>query len=407
MEISPGDWDCSIRLPGKGLAALSPLVGEFRFDSNPELWVPISLPLTMSGPKFLSAKKFLSARKFLSAKLSIVLKNMLEVEARTINQLDIQEFPQGAISKAWMHIINNGIGEPVRVPLLIARGAEPGPVLGINAALHGNELNGIPVIQRLFSELDPGQLRGTIVGVLIANVPGLLIEQRKFNDGTDLNHIAPGKLKGNQSQLYLSRLITRVIDQFEYLIDLHTASFGRVNTYYIRADMSDRITSRMARLQNPEIILNNPPNFTTVRGNAAKSGTKAITLELKDPHLFQYDVIRESLTGLKNVLYDLKMLDGEILCPVDKTILCERSRWLYTDEGGILSVLPKRGTYVEQGQKIAVVKTVFGEVVKEYLCPEDGVVIGKSVNPINQSGSRILHLGLEPREIPCLVEQSE
>jgi hypothetical protein len=37
---------------------------------------------------------------------------------------------------------------------------------------------------------------------------------------------------------------------------------------------------------------------------------------------------------------------------------------------------------------------VFGDVLCEYVAPEDGVVIGKSVNPVNQTGGRILHLGI-------------
>lgn len=329
---------------------------------------------------------------------------MLEYQTDHIHDLNIEAFPRGEITETWFHIINNGIGEPVRIPILIARGHEDGPILGLTAALHGNELNGIPVIQRLFSELDVSQLRGTLVGVLISNVPGLLLEQRKFSDDTDLNRIAPGKNNGDQSQLYIYRLLNKIVNRFNYLVDLHTASFGRVNTFYIRADMNDEATSRMARLQNPEIILHNPPNDGTLRGQAVQKGIKTITQELKDPHLFQYDVIEDSLIGLRNVLYDLKMLEGTILCPVKHTILCEKSYWIYTDDGGFLTVYPKLGQIVTKGEKIADVKTVFGKITKEYFAPENGIIIGKSINPVNQSGSRIIHLGIHPKEIPCLTD---
>ncbi len=324
-----------------------------------------------------------------------------------IKALNIEDFPKGKISEAWLHIINNGIGEPIRMPILIARGREDGPVLGLNAALHGNELNGIPVIHKLFAELDMELLKGTIVGVLVANVPAFLLEQRKFNDGVDLNRIAPGKANGTQSQVYIHRLLNRVISKFDYLIDLHTASFGRVNTYYIRANMNDEVTSRLARLQNPDIILHNPPNDSTLRGQAEDRGIKTITLELKDPHLFQHDVIEDGLVGLRNVLYDLKMVEGQVLCPVDYTVLCENSYWIYTDEGGILNVLPELGQYVSKGEKIAEVKTVFGKLVKEFFAPEDGIIIGKSVNPINQTGSRIIHLGVNTKKIPCVTEDDK
>lgn len=330
---------------------------------------------------------------------------MLEYRTNHVHHLNIEDYPVGKISETWLHIINNGIGEPIRIPILIARGRKDGPVLGLTAALHGNELNGIPLIQRLFEQLDLEALQGTVVGVLIANVPGLLLEQRYFNDGVDLNRITPGKPDGTQSQLYIHRLLKRIVSRFTHLIDLHTASFGRINSYYIRADMSDPISSRMARLQNPEIILHNPPNDGTLRGEASKMGIKTITLELRDPHLFQAEVIEDGLIGVRNVLYDLGMLPGDILCPVQQTTLCDHSYWMYTDEGGILTVLPDLGQYVQKGEPIAEIKTVFGRVVKTYPCPEDGIVIGKSINPINQSGSRILHLGIGTRQIPCLVEE--
>jgi len=37
---------------------------------------------------------------------------------------------------------------------------------------------------------------------------------------------------------------------------------------------------------------------------------------------------------------------------------------------------------------------VFGNKVKKYYAPERGIVVGKSVNPVNQSGGRIIHLGV-------------
>ena len=48
----------------------------------------------------------------------------------------------------------------------------------------------------------------------------------------------------------------------------------------------------------------------------------------------------------------------------------------------------------KKDEKIAIVKNAFGEVIKEYFSPEDGIVIGKSTNPSNMSGGRIIHLGI-------------
>jgi len=317
--------------------------------------------------------------------------------------LELERFPKGEITKGWVHVVNDGLGAPIKVPFMVARGEQDGPVLGLTAAVHGNELNGIPVIQKLFSQIKPSELHGTIVGVLVMNVPGVLNGVRVFNDKVDLNRIAPGDPKGTTSQVYIHRLLERIVYRFDYLIDLHTASFGRRNSYYIRADMSDEVTSRMAKLQGPEIILNNPPSGRSVRGCAAERGIKSITIELRDPNLFQRSVIDDAVYGIQNVCYDLGLLEGSPTCPVQEITLCSDSYWHYTDEGGILEVHPHILDHVEAGSKMATVRSIFGEVTKEFFTKEAGIVIGKSVNPINQTGSRILHLGLEPTLIPCVL----
>lgn len=323
--------------------------------------------------------------------------------AKHVHHLELDKLPRGRITATWLHIINNGLGEPIRVPIVVARGANPGPVLGLTAAIHGNELNGIRVIQTLFEELDPNELNGDVVGVLAVNVPGVLLLRREFNNGVDLNHIAPGKPGGSESDVFMHRFLERIVKRFDYLIDLHTASSGRVNSYYIRADMRDEMTARIARLQNPEIILNNPPADSTLRGAAASFGVKAVTLELQDPGVFQKQVIGGALAGVRNVLHDLGFLKGTISCPAKNTILCQTSAWMYTDEGGILVVEPQVTEQVKKGQLVAEVKTIFGETVKRYTAPNDAIVIGRSVNPINQTGSRIVHLGYDLQEIPCLI----
>ena len=313
---------------------------------------------------------------------------------QVIQHLDLEQIPEGTIQKFNLHLVTDGVGQPVYVPIMVAKGKKPGKVLGVTAAVHGNELNGIPVIQRLFQELDVNDLQGIVVGVLIVNVPSLLRRRRRFIDGVDLNHIMPGKDGGAVSEMYAHRIFDRIIKHFDYLLDLHTASFGRINSYYIRADLKDPITRKMAMLQNAQIVVNNFPSDGTLRGAAEEIGIHAITLEVGNPNTFQKGMIRDGLTGLHNLLGYLEMLDCQIEEPEEEAIICKRSYWIYSDEGGILNVLPPVGRMVEKGELIATIKNVFGDMVKKYHAPEAGVVIGKEVNPINQTGGRILHLGI-------------
>ncbi len=318
----------------------------------------------------------------------------VDKDVPVIRELKVSESPKGVISHYWLQIATDGMGVPIHIPVIVARGLQDGSVLGLTAAVHGNELNGIPVIQRLFQEIDVKDLQGTIIGVPVVNVPSLLRKKRRFIDGTDLNHIMPGREDGNASQVYAWRVVNRIINEFDYLVDLHTASNGRVNSYYIRADMDDEIVRKMAILQNAQIIVHNPPSDGTLRGTADEMKIPAITLEVGNPNTFQKGLIRDGLTGIHNLLGYLGMTDGEVEEPDVDTVLCKSSYWIYTDTGGIMTVHPQVTDMVKKGQVIATMRNIFGDLVKEYLAPEDGIVIGKSVSPINQTGGRILHLGI-------------
>ena len=108
-------------------------------------------------------------------------------------------------------------------------------------------MNGVPCIHRVVSQIDVNKLKGTVVAVPCVNVWGFLQFQREFADGRDLNRQFPGKQDGYASQVYCYHLMNKLISQFNYMIDLHTASFGRVNSYYVRADLVKCSKGSMAR----------------------------------------------------------------------------------------------------------------------------------------------------------------
>lgn len=311
-----------------------------------------------------------------------------------VSVLNVEQFDWMTKNRLLVELVESGLGQSVRIPVVVARGKCDGPVFGITAALHGNELNGIPVIHQLLKRIDLRKLKGTIVAVIATNILGLLRQQREFIDGVDLNHIMPGDPHGNRSDVYAFNLIDRIAKHFDYLIDLHTASFGRVNSLYVRADMSNPITADMARLQRPQIILHDPPSDYTLRGALAEKGIPAITLEIRDPHRFQPESIRRSLTGVRRVLSLVGMLPMRKMPDVPLPIMCQRSYWMYTDRGGLLTVLPDVTDDVTAGDIIARQTNVFGDLVREYTAPQDGVIIGHSTDPLSQTGSRIVHLGV-------------
>ncbi|KAF9184332.1 hypothetical protein BGZ49_004436 [Haplosporangium sp. Z 27] len=318
------------------------------------------------------------------------------------DDLDLESLPSGRLTRLWIVLAESAMSTPIKVPVIVAKGVRPGPVVGLTAALHGNELNGIPLTHRLvLHEIQCQALHGIVVAVPVANVPGYLAGQRGFSDGTDLNRLMPGKKNGSTSQVYSYNLMTRIIRHFTHLIDLHTASKGRVNSLYVRANMQNPTTRHMARLQNPQIIVHNTSPDGSLRGAAMQQyNIPAITVEIGDPSRFQKRFVKSAILGVTNILSHLKMIEDEHEVQDYEPVICAKSYWIFTNGGGILNVLPDVNTWVRKGELIATLHNIFGEEEHRYFAPEDGVVVGKSVDPVCQSGCRILHLGVVSERFP-------
>lgn len=288
------------------------------------------------------------------------------------------------------------MGAPMAVPAVVVKSEREGPVVGVTAAIHGNELNGIPVIHRLLrSESTRVLKRGTMVAVPVLNPPGFLSNRREFLDGKDLNRIMPGDALGNCSEVYAHRLLERVVAPFEYLLDLHTASFGRENSLYVRADMERPIIAEMARRTRPQIIVHNGSGDGTLRRAATEMDIHAITVEVGNPQRVQPGLVKSSKLGIQEVLEYLDMVEDLEDPVIEQTIECVRSAWMYTDEGGLLQVIPKLIERLKKNDLVARLYNTWGDLVREYHAPHDGVVVGLSTNPVAFPGSRILHLGVE------------
>ena len=332
--------------------------------------------------------------------LSIVASSQDQIES--IEEINLDNQAPHQIKKYWLKLFDNGLSHPISIPVIIAKGDDSGPVLGLTAAIHGNELNGIKVIQEVLEQININELKGIIIAVPGLNQVSVTQDSRLFFDDEDLNRNFPGKEKGNRSQQYVWQINDKILSKIDYLIDMHTASFGRVNSLYVRADMDNEKMKQMALLQDADIILKNKgvpsagDNISatrTMRAEAMLKGIPTITIEYGNPQVYQPEMTVRGVNGIKNVLNWLKMHDFETP-ESNQAVLCKKSYWIYLDQGGLLEVPVKLNQIVEKDEIIGQLRNPFGEIIKTYKSPERGIVIGKSSNPVNMSGGRIIHLGI-------------
>ncbi len=320
---------------------------------------------------------------------------------QTIDSINLKSLEYNTKTYFWLQIIDNGLSQPVSVPVIIVKGKFDGPVLGLTAAIHGNELNGIKVIQELLNDVNTDQLKGTIIAIPGLNAISINQDRRRYVDEEDLNRNFPGKANGNRSQQYVWGINQKILSKINYLVDMHTASFGRINSLYVRADMSNDTIKKMALLQDADIILNSKglpsagvsSGSRTMRAEAMLKGIPTITVEYGNPQIYQHDMIDRGVAGIKKILNWLNMHDFTTT-NYEKALYCKKSYWLYVDEGGLLEVPVELKQVVEKDEIVGILRNPFGEVIKTYKSPEKGIIIGKSTNPVNISGGRIIHLGI-------------
>ncbi|KAJ5104232.1 hypothetical protein N7532_004761 [Penicillium argentinense] len=321
-----------------------------------------------------------------------------------ISLLDVTRFEPRKLEKRWLNICDTALG-PVNLPIFAYRGRLPGPTVGITGAVHGNEVNCIPVIQQFFARLEQQHdkdqstsFAGTIIGVPVLNVPGFLDSVRSF-DGQDLNRLMPGNPLGTASQQYANRIFQEVVVRMDYLFDLHTASAGRQNSLYVRADMKNPEINRIAGTLGLQIIVHNSSPGGSLRGCAQRKGIKAVTIEIGNPSTFQQDLIERTIDGICSVLttqLGYPRLQQNDTKQHQAPIICCRSYWIFSQTAGILQVCKRVGDIVGKGEVVAEIHSVFGTLLQSFTGPDNysTVVVGLESNPVAKLGNRIVHLGV-------------
>jgi len=75
-----------------------------------------------------------------------------------ISALNISAVPARKVSRYYLRVGELNGGHPVHIPVFVARGTpeslESGKKLSLSAAIHGDELNGVRVMQRILEQLE-------------------------------------------------------------------------------------------------------------------------------------------------------------------------------------------------------------------------------------------------------------
>lgn len=291
---------------------------------------------------------------------------------------------------------------PVHIPLHIITGAADGPTLVVQAGTSGLEIEPALVLPEVVKELNPAQIKGTVVIVPLMNTSGFNFEQiTSAWDNKHLNSVGRGKEDGTVSEQMIHQYYQTVLSQADALIDIRT---GAQWSYYRYAGVyntgaADKSKALAVALGLPQVLLGQPED-QSMAYELAQDGKAVVAAYIGGgPGLRDYrdqDMARIK-NAVLNAMRHLGMLAGSPVYEEGKVAVIEKHTVLMpTGERGFTFMdSSKRGKKVEAGAELGYIRHPFtGEVLEKVTAPRAGVVLHAGVSwPVPLEGLTLAILG--------------
>jgi len=295
-------------------------------------------------------------------------------------------------------------GVPVSTPVLVLNGVAPGPTVCLTAAVHGDELNGIEMVRRVFHDIEPSKLSGALIGVPIVNVQGFRRGSRYLPDRRDLNRYFPGNPNGSAAARIAHSLFSDVIAHCDALVDLHTGSFERANLPQLRADLRNPDVVTLTHGFGAMVVLHSKSTVGTLRYAATMAGIPAVTVEAGGPSQLELAEVKHGVKGIETLLTTLGMTRRMRLWG-DPEPVYYRSSWVRADNGGILLSDVSLGSSVRKGDLLGSITDPMNNARTELRSPYAGRIIGMARNQVVMPGFAAFHVGIETDEVTASEEE--
>lgn len=296
---------------------------------------------------------------------------------------------------------------PLSVTAEIFHGKQAGPVLLVNAAIHGDELNGVEVVRQIIGRIRLSQLRGTLIAIPVVNVFGFIHKSRYLPDRRDLNRSFPGSERGSIAGRMAFRYFKDVVERCTHVVDLHTGAINRTNLPQIRANLSNPDAAGMAEAFGAPVLIDAALRDGSLRSEAEKAGIPVITYEAGEALRLEQFAVAAGVKGVKRVMRHLGMLRSSRIKPAAGCVLARATRWVRADSDGLLRSHVSLGQRVSRGQVLANISDPSGRAEIQVIAPQGGIVIGQQTLPLVNEGDAIFHIAFFEEPDRLVAQQVE
>ncbi|HST31553.1 MAG TPA: succinylglutamate desuccinylase/aspartoacylase family protein [Chthoniobacterales bacterium] len=317
-------------------------------------------------------------------------------------------------------------------PVISITGTKPGPVLFVNAGVHGGEYPAIEAVIRLSKTLEPKKISGTVILMPVMNLPAFRTRTPFVCpiDNVNPNRVFPGDAKGSYSEQMTHALINEFVVHADAYIDLHGGDIPEALVpFIICRSGTDEVAKKSKEIAMafglPYVLTVSKP-VQPAKGSssyaaAAEKGIPSILAEAGGVGQMQEDAVAMLMRGVIKVMGSLKMLDAkgtreatanvEARMSNDETnpkfkiskrektaqsaaaTLLTKFEWVYTEHAGMWYPKVAAGDAVKNGKEIGSVGDLFGDTLEKIISPVNGVVLFLTINPSVLANGLLMGIG--------------
>ncbi|KAI0574165.1 Deacylase-like protein [Pyrenophora tritici-repentis] len=338
-----------------------------------------------------------------------------------IQGLNLADVPPQTVSKYYLRAGELNGGHPVHIPIMVARGTkeslETGKKLSLSGTIHGDELNPVRVVQRIFEQLQDqvATLNGTVIGIPTVNPMGIYLNQRNyFSSGasgslTNVNRIFPGVAAtegGSGPQILAYNIWNHIwgnMSNVDVGIDLHTPSSGGETSLWCYSDFRLPYVERLAKLLQPDTLKIDPGEPGSIETTFIDYKIPSLTVEMGQAKVWNNSLIDRVVDYVNRVMVDLKITPSNTTVEPDlsKTYIITTFHDTSSQYGGFVERLVGVDEMVSKGQPIAHVRNPFGDILETLVAPENGRMFQSPRDPSIEPGGSVGQIAYNSTDPEC------
>jgi len=314
--------------------------------------------------------------------------------------------PSGSAVRHALPLVELADGLGVTLPLLLVNGARPGPRLYLGAGIHGDEVTGVALLARALRSVDPAQLAGSLLCVLVQNPLALHADHRiavghYLKSPLDQMPIDPwscfpGHPAGSLAEATAHTLFG-LIRECQWAIDIHTPTRG--GRYVPISILPPEVLGSAARrAEELAVAFGSGYIMKTTSGmyvrdgilcvEATRAGVPGFTFEIGEGGRLEPEAVTIGARCVLNAMRHLEMIPGAVEPPASAMRLREFVG-VRSARGGLLYTEAPLGASVRAGDRVGRIESVYGDEIEAILAPVDGLFVRATTLSTVAAGERV------------------